>query len=369
MMNKFLIAALAFLASPLAQATHLNGSAYKVYRVPSTGGAAKFGAIDVSQSAAVTGQLPVANGGTGASTSAGARANLLVVPTIQKFTATGTTTGYLFNISTSSTCAIGDTYTNNGNTYTVLNVLSAQSGNVLAVSGASAPTASGTLTRATGSGTSSITFTSQVATGTYTTPTNPSPIYLHIRMVGGGGGGSGSGTTGMTTGGVGSATVFGGNLLLANGGGGGNIPANNSAPAVGGGTSVNLSLAIGVSFSGNAGNPGTSGMSNGTGGYSVGGDGGASVFGGSGSGSYAAGNSAYVNSGSAGGGGGTGPIAGVSPGHGGGAGGYVDVIINNPGASYPVVVGSGGAGGGAGTSGSAGGAGAAGLIIVEEHYQ
>jgi hypothetical protein len=41
------------------------GSAYQVLRIPSGGGSPAFGAIDLSQSSAVTGTLPVANGGTG----------------------------------------------------------------------------------------------------------------------------------------------------------------------------------------------------------------------------------------------------------------------------------------------------------------
>jgi hypothetical protein len=44
------------------------GAAYQVYRMPSTGTIPKFGAIDLSQSAATTNQLPVAKGGTGLAT-------------------------------------------------------------------------------------------------------------------------------------------------------------------------------------------------------------------------------------------------------------------------------------------------------------
>lgn len=49
------------------------GAAYQPLRVPSVGGAPAFGAIDISQSAAVTGILPIANGGTGASSLAANR--------------------------------------------------------------------------------------------------------------------------------------------------------------------------------------------------------------------------------------------------------------------------------------------------------
>ena len=50
------------------------GSADQVLRIPGAGGAPAFGAIDLTKSAAVTGALPVANGGTGASS---ASANLV----------------------------------------------------------------------------------------------------------------------------------------------------------------------------------------------------------------------------------------------------------------------------------------------------
>jgi hypothetical protein len=65
-----------------------------------------------------------------------------LAPTIQKLLSTGTTTGYVFTISSSTTCAVGDTYTNNGNTYTVLGALTAQTGQVMFCSGASAPLSS-----------------------------------------------------------------------------------------------------------------------------------------------------------------------------------------------------------------------------------
>lgn len=52
------------------------GSANQVLRIPGAGGAPAFGAIDVSQAAAVTGALPIANGGTGQTTAAAALAAL-----------------------------------------------------------------------------------------------------------------------------------------------------------------------------------------------------------------------------------------------------------------------------------------------------
>jgi hypothetical protein len=51
------------------------GTQYQVLQA-GAGGVPEFNAVNLAQSAAVTGQLPVANGGTGASTESGARTNL-----------------------------------------------------------------------------------------------------------------------------------------------------------------------------------------------------------------------------------------------------------------------------------------------------
>lgn len=52
------------------------GTADQVLRIPGAGGAPAFGAIDLTKPAAVTGALPIANGGTGATTAATARTAL-----------------------------------------------------------------------------------------------------------------------------------------------------------------------------------------------------------------------------------------------------------------------------------------------------
>lgn len=52
------------------------GTADQVFRIPGAGGAPAFGAINLAQSAAVTGALPIANGGTGATTASSALAAL-----------------------------------------------------------------------------------------------------------------------------------------------------------------------------------------------------------------------------------------------------------------------------------------------------
>jgi hypothetical protein len=74
------------------------------------------------------------------------------------FTSVNSNPLYAFTISTSTTAAVGDTYTNNAQTFTVVTALSAQSGTVFFATGTGDPAASGTLTRATGSGTASVTF-------------------------------------------------------------------------------------------------------------------------------------------------------------------------------------------------------------------
>jgi hypothetical protein len=291
-------------------------------------------------------------------------ASQVTAPTIQKFTATGTTTGSLFTISTSTTCAVGDTYTNSGQTFTVLAALSAQTGAVLFTTQTGSPAASGTLTRATGSGTASITYTATQALGTYTTPLNVK--YIRVRIVGGGGGGGPSGTASFGAVTAGGSTYFGANLLVANGGFG--AVGGNTNGAVGGSASLGTGP-IGIAFTGTPG--GGCGAQNTTGTQVSGGMGGVSPFGGAGTSGPAGGpgGSAVANSGSGGGGAGTSNTAGAFGGAGGGAGGFVDAIITSPAVSYPYLVGAQGLGGSAGTSGFVGGNGGTGIIVVEEYYQ
>jgi hypothetical protein len=120
-------------------------------------------------------------------------------------------------------------------------------------------------------------FTS--GTGTYTTPANVK--YLKVKMVGGGGAGSGSGTgVGSANGSAGTASTFGGTVLVANGGGLGSW----SSTSIGGtgGTASLGAGAVGTAIQGSSGGP--SGFNNAAGYYAMGGSGGASVFGGAGPG-------------------------------------------------------------------------------------
>ncbi len=213
-------------------------------------------------------------------------------------------------------------------------------------------------------------FTS--GSGTYTTPTSPSPLYIKVKMVGGGGGGSGGGTASSSSNGSnGGATTFGTSLLTANNGGGGVF---DGSPGTGGTATVTTSSTVlqvvAVSGGGGGGASGTGGSGSV---HLPGGNGGASVFGGAGRGGgdndgSGVGNAGAANTGSGGGGGLFNSANGFS-GTGGGSGGYVEAIITSPSSTYPYAVGAGGAAGSAGTGGFAAGAGGSGVIIVEEYYQ
>lgn len=199
-------------------------------------------------------------------------------------------------------------------------------------------------------------FTS--SSGTYTTPTNPVPLYIKVTMVGGGGGGggsSGAGTSGSNAG----NTTFGTTLLVANGGSGG----TNMGVGGSGGTASLGSGPLGLAISGAKGGPGatTAGAVNIS---AAGGDGGSSALGGAAPGVAGdTGINAATNSGSGGSGCGINGAGANVAGGGGGAGGYVNAIITSPTTTYAYAVGAAGAGG------TQGGNGAAGIIVVEEFYQ
>jgi hypothetical protein len=309
---------------------------------------------------------------TGAASAATAPAwTTLTAPTKTIKTSTGSQAGLLFTISTTSTCAVGDTYTNNSNTYTVLIALAAQSGQVLYMSGTGS-TSGTTLTRATGSGTSSITFSTTVALASYTPPTNCQLI--KVTVIGGGGGGGGcssvaSDATASAGGGGGGAAIKyisapSGTYYYCVGSAGtnGSSGANNGSA---GGVGAFLSSGVGP-YVGNGGSGGTAGTpAPGTGPNSVGGAGGTAtlgdlnIAGGRGNNGIIFGITAAPLSGM----GGTtilgtgGPL--VSPSSGNSAGnngvGYGD------GGSGAAQVNNGGA--------AAGGSGAAGLVLIEEFYQ
>jgi hypothetical protein len=336
------------------------------------GGGTNNGSLAVTNGGVVyTDGTKLMNSGAGtanqylASIGAGAPAwTSFVAPTIQKFTSTGTTTGYNFTI-TAGNATVGATYTNNGQTFTVLSTIAAAT--TLYTTATGAPEASGTLTKATGTGDATLTFSAATATATYTLPTSPrNPVYIRVRMVGGGGGGAGSAdaTNDGGNGGDGAASRFGAALIIANGGLGGISAASSGIGGTGG--SASLGTAVGTSLTGGKGQGFSGGA---TSQRQAGGGGAPSPFGGAGGGGAAAtaGQNASANTGSGGAGGGA-PVAGFN-GPGGGAGGFADALITSPSATYQYVVGANGTAGTAGTSGFVGGTGAAGYIEVTEYYQ
>ncbi len=374
-----------------------NGTTGQLLKA-TTSGAPSWG--QASLTANVSGILPVANGGTGLGTltahaiqvgngtstptqlgpdsssvkwlkAAGSSADpaftAFTAPTIQNLTATGSATGWLFTVSAwVGTLAVGDTYTNNSNTYTVLGAQTNGTGQTLFMSG-TGTTSGGTLTKSvSAAGPATMTFSSKVALATYTTPANT--LYVKIKMVGGGGGGGGAGSTCTVAAVGGLDSFFGANILHSNGGGAG----TNKTAGVGGGSGGISSVgspAIGVAIAGaNGCDSGTNGSTSVFAGGSCGGS--TAYFSGAGGagGANANGHGGSANTG-AGGGGAGGPASATTglPGSGGGGSGFVDAIISSPAATYPYVIGTGGVGGTCASFN--GGGGADGHLIVEEYYQ
>ncbi len=288
-----------------------------------------------------SGQILQSNGTSAPTWVNNTASSIAYTPVFQSLTSGSSTYNLNYNFITSSCNATaGATYTNNGVTFTVINTVS--SSLTVVMSGSSAPTSSGTLTKASGTGDSTITFSSV-----------KTPLYLRVIAIGGGGGGGGL----SGAGGSGGNTTFGSSLITANGGAG---AATGNTPGAGGTASIS-SPAVGLPVQGSYGAPAGSPAAN-----SSGGDGGASAIGGAGSGGYDTinGNSGATNSGS--GGGGSGGNSGNEGSGGGGAGGYANAFIYSPSATYSYAVGSSGSGG---TGTITGGAGGAGIITIETYWQ
>lgn len=301
------------------------------------------------------GQFLKSNGGTSAPSWSNPTIQLLA-PSVQRLTSGSGTYGlsYYFIVNSANSTA-GATYTNNTQTFTVTNTIS--SGTLLLCTSTGAPASSGTLTKASGTGDATITFTSYQA-----------PLYLAVSMVGGGGGGGGSGTAGGTAGGAGGNTTLGSSYLIASGGSGG---ARDGVAPSGGSVTVPSGVFLISSVVGATGQGASKIIASSQANIS-GASGGASWFGGAGGGgdySLGTGKDAAVNSGSGGGGAGSGNVAGSSTGASGAAGGFIRAIISSPSATYSYAVGAGGSSGTAGTSGTTGGAGGSGLIAIEEYFQ
>lgn len=293
----------------------------------------------------------------GSSFDGSANISIGVAPTVQTFTSgSGTYNKNYTFIITSGSATVGATYTNNAITYTVYATVA--SATKVVMSGSGAPAASGTLTKASGTGDSTITFSQVLA-----------PLYLKVRQAGGGGGGGGSGTASQTAGGTGGNTTFGSSLLTANGGVGGGVIGNSGGA---GGSATVASPAVGTAQTGGSGTGHSYSNVVVSGSSLSGGCGGNNDFGGAGGGAVygSAGLAGAANTGGGGGGGGTTTnVTNSYSGSGGGAGGFLQAIITSPSATYSYAVGAAGTAGGAGTSGFAGGAGGSGYIEVIEFYQ
>lgn len=202
--------------------------------VANVSGDPSFQALALNQSAAVTGTLPIANGGTNnpslsvtngnlvytdgtkqATIAVGTAGQILMGGTIpawsnntmtkQIFTATGSTVGQWFTITAlAANTAVGCTYTNNAQTFVVQ--ASALTGATrIWMTQTGAPLASGTLTYSSGGGVAcnggtgtNITFSAAVPIAAYTAPANVR--LLKVVTVGGGGSGGGAATLAASAG-------------------------------------------------------------------------------------------------------------------------------------------------------------------------
>lgn len=278
-------------------------------------------------------------------------------PTIQQFKSTS----YYTFTTVALTVAInaGATYTNNGQTFTIVYATGIGSTSLVA-SATGAPLSSGTLTLASGVGQSTVVYSSEAANGMYIAPTSPSPLYIKVTAVGAGGGGSSG--NGGGSGGAGSNTTFGNSsLIVASGGAGGSSNGGAGAGPGGSGGIPASTISSAVLATG-----GQGGAANNVS-ASTGSIGGSGILGGAGGGGTenSAGFNGAANTGA--GGGGAGSSSTNLPGSGGGSGGAVVAYISSPASSYTFVVGAGGsAGTGGGTNGGIGGSG---VIIVQEYYQ
>lgn len=267
-------------------------------------------------------------------------------PSVQRLTASSGTynLSYKFFV-VAANATIGATYTNNGVTYTVKETIA--TGGILWATGSGAPLVSGTLTKTSGTGDTTIAFSAF-----------RKPISLSIFGMGAGCGGSGSSTIAAANGSAGTSggdSTFG-TILTA----GGAVASSPTSGNPGGSPTVSSPAIDTGSVRGAVGGSAQRDTLTSSGGGGGGGQG-------AGQGSFAgAGGAASANSGG-GGGGAVSPNNGIS-GSGGGQGAVIRALIISPSATYAYTVGAGGAGGGNGTGGSDGGDAADGLWVITENY-
>ncbi len=368
--------------------------------------------IDVSDASSVTGVLPIANGGTnkaltlsagglpwfdadsfevlaagsagniplsgGATTptwlsngaantflgsTAGAPGNRAFQPPVsQVFTSgTGTYNASFIYIITSGSATAAATYTNNGNTYTVVTTVASATSVIM--TGTALPTSSGTLTKATGTGDATLTFSTYYP-----------PLWLEVMLVGSGGTGSGSGTAGGGNGTAGNSSTWntaGGGALIT--GAGGALAAYQGTGPLGGACTISATLTTVRALRGGSGEGYSAGTGAGSVTFLAGGYGGAGGLFGftqkTATGNTNGANST-VNTGNGGQGGGQGGGTGLNfAGTGGGGGGGCHAIIRSPALTYDWTVGAAQTTvGTAGTAGFDAGQSGSGKVVVIEHY-
>lgn len=268
---------------------------------------------------------------------------LPIAPSVTRYlSSTGTHNKTYWFFIASGSATVGATYTNNAVTFTVKATVA--SAVMVSMTGGGDPAVSGTLTKASGTGDTTLSFYSVRSALSYI-----------VQLVGGGGGGGG--TTGG--GGTGGTTTFGTSLLTAAGGTGGAQTAGSTGGAGGAPTVNSPAIAI-VSVEGG---DGISGFQLAT---SNGMPGGSSFFGGSGKGGVANGGPGQPGKANTGGGGGGGAGTATTGSGGGAAGAYIEALITSPSAAYTYAVGAGGT---SGSGSGAGGVGGTGAIIVIEQFQ
>jgi len=316
--------------------------------MPIVGGTSSTSALQ-SVATGTTGQFLTYNGSSSLPTWTSGSPSVFAVPSIQRFTSSGTYNKDLTFIISSGNATAGATYTNNGNTFTVLNTV-ASATQVVMIAGASLPTGSGTLTKATGTGDATLTFSQYLA-----------PLYIKVSAVGPGGGGGGSGSSAPGGAGSGTATTFGSIISCPGGGAGGALGSPGGSPGAAPTISSLGTVVVSVPGGGGGDTSSTLNVSGGVGGSSFYGGGGAP-------GIDTGGNAGSANTG--GGGGGAGGGTGIAPGGGGGSGSFAEVNITGSSLStITVTLGTVGSAGTPGGGGNSGGAGGSGVVIVSEFYQ
>ncbi len=322
------------------------------------GGATSAYNFILPTTAGTTGQTLISQGGGSTAMTWGAGGGTVAQNVTTQTLLNGTTSYYLTYVFTvtSANATAAATYTNNSKTCTVEATIAAQTTLLAFCTGD--PLASGTLTKSTGSGDSTITFSAWVK-----------PVRLEIIGVGGGGGSSSSGTgsSGSAASSNGGNTTFG-SILTATGGGKGTAYLTQAPSA--GGTCTSGDWGV---QGGNGAPPRINTSSLGTVDAPLSGTGGGTFLAPSTPPGENQGGGSQSCIGYGSGGGPPGLINGASntlmgsPGAGGGTC-FLNVAASS--LAYPVTVaiGAGTAGASAGTSGQAGGSGCNGVLIVKEHY-